>query len=85
MAGIIQIARKAGFGNNTSDVEDVFKAVVALCKNGEKVIIKGLGTFQIKERGPRVGRNPATGAKVNIPAKDVLKFKAATGVLDAKK
>jgi DNA-binding protein HU-beta len=42
--------------------------------SGEEVIIKGFGRFSTKERAARVGRNPKTGAALNIPAKTVIKF-----------
>ncbi|MGC6414183.1 MAG: HU family DNA-binding protein [Bacteroidia bacterium] len=44
-------------------------------KSGDKVILVGFGTFSTSERGARKGRNPQTGAEINIPAKTVVKFK----------
>ena len=45
-------------------------------KSGDKVALVGFGSFSISERAARTGRNPKTGAKINIPSKKVVKFKA---------
>ena len=50
---------------------------------GDKVAIPSLGTFEVKERAARQGRNPATGEKVEIAAKKVPAFKAAKALKDA--
>ncbi|MBT4485856.1 MAG: HU family DNA-binding protein, partial [Candidatus Latescibacteria bacterium] len=47
----------------------------ALAK-GDKVSLVGFGTFSVSKRAARMGRNPATGAPINIPAANVPKFKA---------
>ena len=44
-------------------------------KKGEKLSLIGFGTFAMLDRKARVGHNPATGKKINIPAKKVVKFK----------
>ncbi len=44
-------------------------------KTDYKIKLDGLGVFQLKDRKARVGRNPATGEAVNIPAKKVVKFR----------
>lgn len=44
--------------------------------NGERVEIRGFGSFCINERPPRIGRNPKTGEKVEVPAKASVYFKA---------
>ena len=51
-------------------------AIVAAVKAGDKVQLVGFGTFSVAEKAARQGVNPATGAKINIPAKKVAKFKA---------
>ena len=45
-------------------------------KEGDKVALVGFGTFSVSERAAREGRNPATGEKMTIAAKKVVKFKA---------
>ncbi len=49
-------------------VASVFTAIENALADGEKVQIIGFGTFEVKERGARTGRNPATGAEIKIPA-----------------
>ncbi len=46
-------------------------------KKGHRIQLPGLGTFNVTKRSARVVRNPRTGAKLNVPAKKVVKFKAA--------
>jgi DNA-binding protein HU-beta len=46
-------------------------------KKGERIQLPGMGTFKVDQRSARVVRNPRTGAKLNVPAKKVVKFKAA--------
>ena len=54
----------------------------ALAK-GDKVELRNFGVFDVKIRKARVGRNPATGATINIPAKRVVKFRVAKAAKDA--
>ena len=51
-------------------------------KNGDKVDLADLGKFEVKTRAARVGVNPATGEKINIPESKVLNFKPAKSVKD---
>jgi DNA-binding protein HU-beta len=48
----------------------------------EKVTLIGFGTFSVVTRASRTGRNPSTGAPMNIPAKDVPKFSPGTNLKD---
>jgi len=50
---------------------------------GEKVVLPGVGQFEVSERAARQGRNPQTGATIHIPASKVVKFKAGKGLKDA--
>ncbi len=52
-------------------------------KTGDKVTLIGFGTFAVTERPAREGINPATKAKIQIPAKKVIKFKAGSELADA--
>lgn len=56
--------------------------IVEALQTGEKVQIMGFGTFEIKERAARMGRNPATGEPTEIPAKRSPVFKAGKGFKD---
>ncbi len=52
---------------------------------GEKVVISGFGTFEVRDRVARVGRNPRTGEDINIPSQKSPAFKAGKGMKDAVK
>jgi len=67
-------------------VVDTFAELVtnALAK-GEDVVLVGFGTFTTSKRSARTGRNPQTGAVINIPATTVPKFKAGKKLKDAVK
>lgn len=59
-----------------SSVMSVFaKTVLDECRKGDIVKISGLGTFRPKTIAPRVGRNPKTGEKIQIPERQHLSFK----------
>lgn len=79
------IAEKAGLSK--ADAEKALKgftdAVTEAMKAGEKVSLVGFGTFSVGERAARTGQNPQTGAKINIPAAKVPKFKAGKALKDA--
>ena len=51
-------------------------------RNGEKVKIAGFGTFSVNQRAARIGRNPATGAQINLRAKAFPSFKPGKGLKD---
>jgi DNA-binding protein HU-beta len=50
-------------------------ATSSALKKGDKLTLVGFGTFSILKKGPREGRNPSTGAKMKLPAKNFVKFK----------
>jgi len=56
-------------------VNTVFDSIVHSLKAGEKIELRGFGSFRIRHRGPRLGRNPKTGEKVHVPAKRIPYFK----------
>ncbi len=61
-------------------LDATIKAIAESLKKGENVQLIGFGTFSVVEKAARVGVNPATKAKINIPAKKVAKFKAGAGL-----
>ena len=82
---VTAIAEKAGI--RKKDAEAALNAFIdvvteALAKE-EKVEIRGFGTFLMKERAPRVARNPRTGEKVEVPAKLSPAFKPGKDLKDA--
>ena len=56
-------------------VEIVFESIIETLNQGEKIELRGFGSFRARERGARRGRNPKTGDPVSIPAKRVPYFK----------
>src|SRR3954453_7456788 len=56
-------------------VEIVFESIIETLNGGEKIELRGFGSFRVRERGARRGRNPKTGDPVDIPAKRVPYFK----------
>jgi DNA-binding protein HU-beta len=59
-----------------SVVDAVTETITNTLKKGEKVTLVGFGTFQVMERKARRGVNPQTGERLDIPAKNVVRFKA---------
>ncbi len=56
-------------------VETIFDSIIAALQKGEKIEIRGFGSFRTRQRKPRIGRNPKTGEKVEVPAKKIPYFK----------
>ena len=79
------IADAAGVTNTTAnDTQNaVLDSIRKTLKKGDKVTLIGFGTFGTAKRAKRDGRNPATGAKIKIPAKTLVKFKAGKELSDA--
>jgi integration host factor subunit beta len=57
-------------------VNTVFSSITDSLADGKKVELRGFGSFRIRQRNARVGRNPKSGQKVNVPSKKVPFFKA---------
>ena len=72
-----EVARAAELTKKDSEVvvEEVFRSIIDCLNKGEKIELRGFGSFRIRNRGPRRGRNPKTGESVDIPAKAVPCFK----------
>jgi integration host factor subunit beta len=56
-------------------VDAVFTSIMDALRRGDKIELRGFGSFRLRHRGSRKGRNPKTGAGVVVPAKDVPYFK----------
>ncbi len=63
-------------------VEAIFDSVVRSLRGGDKIEIRGFGSFRTRERRPRVGRNPKTGSRVEVPAKRIPYFKPSKELKD---
>src|SRR5256885_12320529 len=56
-------------------VDTVFRSIIDALHRGEKIELRGFGSFRLRKREPRKGRNPKTGDKVDVPPKKVPYFK----------
>ena len=64
-------------------VDAVVDSITSALKRGEQVSVVGFGTFSVKHRAARSGRNPRTGETIQIKASNVPGFKAGKGLKDA--
>ena len=64
-------------------LDAVISAVTGALKDGESVSLVGFGTFSVKARAARTGRNPQTGAAIQIAAANIPSFKAGKALKDA--
>jgi len=67
----------------TRAVDAVVDQITSALKKGDQVTLVGFGTFAVKDRAARTGRNPRTGEAINIPASKVPGFKAGKALKDA--
>ena len=79
------IAKSASLNKKQAEAAlNAFTATVAdALKNGDKVQLIGFGTFEVRERGARTGRNPKTGEAIKIAASKTPAFAAGQGLKDA--
>jgi integration host factor subunit beta len=72
-----EIARKASLTRKHSEVivDAVFSSIIEALQNGDKIELRGFGSFRVRHRASRTGRNPKTGEGVLVPAKKVPYFK----------
>ncbi|MGX5609648.1 MULTISPECIES: HU family DNA-binding protein [Bacillus cereus group] len=69
----------------TKAVDAVFESILETLKKGDKVQLIGFGNFEVRERAARKGRNPQTGAEIEIAASKVPAFKPGKQLKDAVK
>ncbi len=81
------VATKSGLTKKdaTAAVEALFEVVTETLAEGERVQVIGFGSFEVRERAARKGRNPQTGEEIEIPATKVPAFKAGKGLKDSVK
>lgn len=81
---IEEVARVVEFSRKDSEVivEAIFDSVVRALKEDDKIEIRGFGSFRTRQRQARVGRNPKTGARVEVPAKRIPYFKPSKELKD---
>lgn len=79
------VAARAGLSKVETDqaLSAFLEHLKTSLSQGEKVTLPGLGQFEVAERAARQGRNPQTGAPIDIPASKAVKFKAGKALKDA--
>jgi DNA-binding protein HU-beta len=82
---INKIAADAGItkAQASAAVNSVFDSIGESLKSGDKVTLIGFGTFSVSSKEARTGRNPQTGATINIPARKSVKFKPGKELSDS--
>lgn len=75
---VAEVAAKTGSTKAAASeaLDAVLGTIVEVLKAGDKITFPGFGSFSVSERSARVGRNPATGAEIQIPASKSGKFSA---------
>ena len=63
-------------------VETIFESIIGALQGGDRIEIRGFGSFRTRQRQPRIGRNPKTGARVEVPAKRIPYFKPSKELKD---
>src|ERR671934_1358262 len=81
---IEEVSRLADVTRRDSEVivETIFDSIVHSLRAGDKIEIRGFGSFRTRQRDARVGRNPKTGARVEVPAKKIPYFKPSKDLKD---
>ncbi len=76
---VAAIATHTGLSKKDADtfLQGFRKALEEALPHAGRIALPGIGVFEVSERAARKGRNPATGAEIDIPAKKTIKFKAA--------
>lgn len=79
-----KVAKEADMTKKDAEklVEIIFDSIINTLNEGEKIELRGFGSFRVRERNARKGRNPKTGEAVKIPAKRVAYFKPGKDLKD---
>jgi len=82
---ISKVAETTGISKDQAQkaVSTVFDSIQETLKSGDKAAFIGFGTFSISPRAARKGKNPQTGKVIDIPARNVVKFKAGASLKDS--
>ena len=84
MHGCKRVPEKANLSKKDAEiaVNSVFDGITEALKTDGKIQLVGFGSFEVKERAARMGKNPATGETIEIPASKAPSFKAGKGLKD---
>lgn len=82
---IQDVAGKTGLTKKDTEktINALMDSIQGVLTKGDKLTLVGFGTFEVKSRTARTGRNPQTGAKINLPATKTPVFKAGKALKDA--
>jgi integration host factor subunit beta len=75
---VVEMTRK----DSETIVETIFESIVNSLQKGEKIEIRGFGSFRTRQRQSRIGRNPKTGSRVEVPSKRIPFFKPSKELRD---
>jgi integration host factor subunit beta len=75
---VVEMTRK----DSETIVETIFDSIVSSLHKGDKIEIRGFGSFRTRQRQPRIGRNPKTGSRVEVPSKRIPFFKPSKELRD---
>ena len=78
VARVTELPRK----ESEAVVESIFESIISALQTNDKIEIRGFGSFRTRERRGRTGRNPKTGAKVDVPPKKIPFFKPSKELRD---
>ena len=81
---IVEVTRVTELPRKESEavVETIFDSIIAALQGDDKIEIRGFGSFRTRQRRGRTGRNPKTGAKVEVPPKKIPFFKPSKELKD---
>ncbi len=84
---VVLVADQVGLTKKQASeaIDAMLDAVTESLKKGDAVLLTGFGRFEVRKRAARVGINPQTKAKINLPASKVPAFKAGKGLKEAVK
>jgi integration host factor subunit beta len=82
LAGMVSGLEGLASGEAEAIVDAIFETMIAAIQSGDKIEIRGFGSFRIRQRNPRIGRNPRTGQRVEVQAKRISYFKPSKDLLD---
>ena len=79
---VVKMAERMGCKNKEAEkaLNAFTESVVESLLEGEEVVLRGFGKFEVKQRAAKIGRNPSTGETIEIPAKNVPTFKFGNNV-----
>ena len=79
-----EVVRVTELGRKESEaiVETIFESIIGALQGGDRIEIRGFGSFRTRQRRGRTGRNPKTGAKVEVPPKRIPFFKPSKELKD---